>query len=53
VLSRRAGVRDVTVDVPTRRVAVQFDDAVVSESQLASVLTAAGYAPEPPAPALA
>ena len=52
-LSREAGVHDVTVDVPTRRVAVQFDAAVVSESRLASVLTEAGYAPEPQTPAVA
>ena len=53
VLSRRAGVQDVTVDIPTRRVTVQFDDGAVSVEQLASVLTAAGYAPEATTPALA
>ncbi len=45
-LGRQDGVQAVTVDVPTRRVTVAFDDARTGRAQVAETLTDIGFPPQ-------
>lgn len=44
-LANHPGVRNVDVAVPTKRVAVAFDEAATSADAIARALTEAGYPP--------
>ena len=46
VLGRQDGVQGVTVDVPTQRVTVAFDDARTGRAQVAEALTDIGFPPQ-------
>lgn len=45
-LGRQGGVQTVTVDVPTRRIAVVFDDARTGRAQVAETLADIGFPPQ-------
>lgn len=45
-LGRQDGIQAVTVDVPTRRVTVAFDEARTGRPQLAESLTDIGFPPQ-------
>jgi copper chaperone len=44
-LTGTPGVTDVLVDVPTREVAVEHDEMIVSSEELRSRITAVGFPP--------
>jgi len=46
-LSGAPGVRDVSVDVQTKRVKIDFDDKLVDEASVRSALADSGYPPAP------
>lgn len=45
-LGRHDGVQKVTVDVPTKRVTVAFDEAQTGRAQIAETLTDIGFPPQ-------
>ncbi len=45
-LDQQPGIQSVSVDVPTKTVTVQADDATVSRDQIADTLTGLGYPPK-------
>lgn len=45
-LGRQEGVQAVTVDVPTRRVTVAFDDARMGRPEIAEALADIGFPPQ-------